>query len=262
MKKLNVFLCLLTIAFSIVGLFSAPSHAMTPTARYNQILVTSVNPDDFSGVQGTIGITQSWSGNQGEWYNESFEDFQTPYGTWTGDANVSVSNQSYDSSTGTISATITMDTGSMGSTLLQRSLVGETPPVTTWMGYYTIEALWSGWGGVTNGPFTVEATIPGDWSGAGPGYMNHDLLNINPLWTIDQDFLYDLGNNTTNFLAHIDNYIPYLPNQYGPGAMDAYLYVRLYGAPVPSASIPEPATMLLLCLGLIGVLGIQRKMQK
>ena len=122
-----------------------------------------------------------------------------------------------------------MSTGDPGNTLLQRSLVGATLPVTPFMGYYTIEGLWSGWGGVEDGRFTIEAIIPGDWSETGPGYMNHDLVNINPLWTIDENFAYNPGSDTTRFLAYVDYYIPYIgnPDGYGPGDMDAYLYVRL-----------------------------------
>ena len=272
MKKLNVILCLLALAFSIVGLLSSPSQAdMTSNARYEELLVTSLNPNDFSGVQGTVRIKQYWSGTTNEWFNESFDAFPNALeGTWVGDANVEVSNQPYDSSTGTMSAIITMTNtvtkDNPGITTLERSLSGLVLPVTTLNGYYTTEILWSGWAGVYvagGGPFTIVASFPGDWSGIGPGEMNHDPVVINPLWDIDQNFVYN-GTDKTYFQAHMDQYIPFQDSfgNYGPGPNDAHLSVRLYGAPVPLVSTPEPTTMLLLGLGLIGLAGVRRKLHK
>lgn len=269
MKKLNVILCLLALTFSIVGLLSPPSHAlMTSNARYEELLVTSLNPNDFSGVQGIVKIKQYWSGTTGEWFDESFDAFPGALeGTWVGDANVNVSNQPYDSSTGTMSAIITMTNtvtkANPGITTLERSLSGLVLPVTTLNGYYTTEILWSGWAGVYvdgGGPFTLVASFPGDWSGIGLGYMYHDPVVINPLWTIDQNFVYN-GTDKTYFQAHMDQYIPSKDSEgnYGPGPNDAYFSVRLYGAPVPT---PEPTTMLLLGLGIIGIAGMRSKRQK
>lgn len=88
--------------------------------------------------------------------------------------------------------------------------------------------------------FTYEIVMPGDWSTLGTSIGQHELVNVNALWTVDADFLYD-GTNT-RFAAHLNNY------QNGQG-QEIGLRFNLFGANV----VPIPSTLGLV-LPLLGFL--------
>jgi hypothetical protein len=87
------------------------------------------------------------------------------------------------------------------------------------------------------GAFGVTVALPGDWSTTGSDRGNHQLLNINPAWIIDQNFVLDAG--VTTFTAHTDFY---------DGSNPVDLEFRLIGAP-----IPEPSQYVLLLAGIAAV---------
>lgn len=98
-----------------------------------------------------------------------------------------------------------------------------------------------------NSPFSVTVVLPGDWSIAGSATGNHQLLNLNPLWTIDQNFVF--ANGKTTFSAHIDSYVD-------DNLHRAELQFQLIGAPVPE---PETYALMLAGLGLVGFAARRRK---
>lgn len=53
----------------------------------------------------------------------------------------------------------------------------------------------------------------------------------------------------------------YIASNDSNGPEGPQVFLHMYGTAV-TATVPEPATMLFLCLGLMGALGIRRKMQK
>jgi hypothetical protein len=219
---------------SLLLILSTPSHAdLIPHSRYDTILVTAVNSNDFSGVVGNLTNHQEWTGTPGSTYAETFDSSWASPGawSWTCSSNMSITNANYNVSTGVVSADFKLLSGTSATSSLQRDISGTVPPLAQIDGYYTIEGVWSGYGGAYGGRYTIEAILPGDWSGEGPGVMKHLLLYINPDWSIEKNFIYN--GSTTTFLAWIDNYRP--ENH----LMDANLFVRLYGAAVPTPG-PTP----------------------
>lgn len=97
---------------------------------------------------------------------------------------------------------------------------------------------------VPGSPFTLRVSIPGDWSVSGNDTSEHQLLSLNPLWTIDQNFFFD--GTSTIFAAHIDSYV-------FDGAHDPNLVYRLIGAVVPL-----PATWLLFCIAICAMVIARR----
>lgn len=71
-------------------------------------------------------------------------------------------------------------------------------------------------------PMNLRVTMPGDWSSSGVVTGAHQILNLNPQWTIDKNFTFN-GVNTT-FAASLANY--------SSPAGNSNSRVRLYGSPV------------------------------
>lgn len=109
-----------------------------------------------------------------------------------------------------------------------------------------------GAGIIESGTFDLDIAISGDWSPAGTGAGEHELLNINPTWTIDKNFVYDSGSDKTYFHAFIDSYT---------SAADAPLLDFVLHSGV--AVVPEPSSIVLLAIlgGVVGtrVVAIRRR---
>lgn len=109
-------------------------------------------------------------------------------------------------------------------------------------GFYTLELL-SPSNGLLDpgGTWTTAFSLPGDWSAAGNADATgtHLLYDLDPLWTVTSDFVYDSATNTTLFAVTNTDYPGVDSYDNGP-----YPVVLLTGAPVP-----EPGAATLLGLG-------------
>lgn len=81
-----------------------------------------------------------------------------------------------------------------------------------------------------NGSFTVDVLINGNWSNQGTGANQTEFIGLNPLWTIDKNFVFNGVN--TEFLAHANPY-----NGNNP-ALDFVLHGS-------AAVVPEPGALAL-----------------
>ncbi len=74
-------------------------------------------------------------------------------------------------------------------------------------GHPTLRWTSNAGGGLTGIPYQYTFSIPGDWSASGTQPGQHELLNVNPAWTIDQDFVYDARLDVTRLVIHQDPYV-------------------------------------------------------
>ncbi len=99
-----------------------------------------------------------------------------------------------------------------------------------------------------NGSFTVDVLINGDWSKQGIGANQTEFIGLNPLWTIDKNFVYN--GVDTEFLAHVNPYNGNNPN----------LDFVLHGS---AAVVPEPGAIALVgSLGLTAMAFLKRRFHK
>jgi hypothetical protein len=90
------------------------------------------------------------------------------------------------------------------------------------------------------GIFTDTITIQGDWSVAGTGQNSHQLNNIDPSFTIRNDFIYSHATNTTTFFVFNRDM------QVSGPSIDFYLFGSV-------AAVPEPSTWAMMLLGFAGI---------
>lgn len=229
------------------------SAAMVPVERFSVYSIDFASLNDFTNAFTNVTTFQTWQGNAGnvalaytfKGIPSDAADF-----VWKGDAlgNVAVSNKRYSLGLGLISADITASNGLKGQTLLSynsQSLL--SPGVSN--GLYTLEGTFNPKGGVSTGnPFTWKLIIPGDWSSTGNTTGCHQLLSINPLWTIVDNFAF--VNGQTIFTAVMNNYS-------NDGSHDIGMDFKLYGAAV--TPVPVPAPVLLFFSGLLGLIGLRKR---
>lgn len=106
-----------------------------------------------------------------------------------------------------------------------------------------------GAGIIDRGQFALEIFISGDWSNQGTSADQLEVINFNPLWTIEDNFVYDPVSGKTHFLAYLDDYVA---NTGEEPLMDFVLRSRI-------AVVPEPSTLALASFSGLGLLLLSRR---
>jgi len=241
-----------------LGLFPAvPSQATIITVEAEERFALRWDGKDFKNAGYTRTILETVTGNTGDFRNTTFT-FDTPVVPGSvsvvGDRDVRVSNVVITPSQ--VSYRITSVDGDPGTVRLQWDRV--TPNgISTGIidGRYTLRTG-SGLRIGSGGPFPLEMrfTLPGSWFNEGTSGNSHQILNLNPSWNIDRNFLYN-GANTT-FIASLDNYT-------NSAADQANFGFRLYGSKatptLPSTPVVKPTSGSATFLG--SVLGTDGKLR-
>jgi hypothetical protein len=100
--------------------------------------------------------------------------------------------------------------------------------------------------------FAVDIVIPGDWSNLGTGPGQTQLINVNPTYTIDSNFVYDPISMTTDFHIHTDSYLG--NTTAGNPQIDFILH--------STQIAPEPSSVVLAALGVTGLVCSVRRRRR
>jgi hypothetical protein len=252
------------LAFSIVAApHGARAAAIVISGRTTTETVSFSDTSAFSDASLTNSSALTISGNTGDTYqNWSIPDGATDFtATATGPFSVTSPVQISGTPNNTESFTVTaLATPSSGTLTLAGTLGVNVAPsgaettLSTGVsgGYNFLDVTFDPTAPQSNGSsFTFTADITGNYSGTGVGTGDHELVSLNPNWTINQNFVYN-GTRTV-FSASIADYIP--PS--GTNVNDQIgLQYQIYGAPVP---LPASAWLLLSALGGLGVMVRKRR---
>jgi hypothetical protein len=243
---------LLMGAVLLTGFFSVPAYAnINSVGRYSQYSLSFDNLNTFANARGSDGIIQTWTAdNAGDSSNLYWNLVPnlTSY-SFNGDANMGISNISYNPVSGRLDYTTTALTALGGQTNLHIDYSVNNAIYMSPGNQYYFQETFNSTGGVNiGGQYYWQMVFQGDWSGVGTGLGQHQILALNAAYTnsIDKNFVYDSITDTTTFLVKNEDY---------QGAPLGFTF-RLYGE---TTSVPEPATILLLCFGLAGIAGVSGK---
>lgn len=203
--------------------------------RFNDDTISFSNRATFSDARfdGTIAVN-TFSDNAGDSLNGVLWDFPTGtrFDSWLGFGNLQVNNvvQHPDGSvTGDLLA------GSTGNGYHVVKYGFDNPQTSSTFtrdnsgDKWTLKFTTGRFGGLDDHkPAYYQLKLPGDWSQTGTGTNQH-ARTLNPLWTIDNDFVFD--GTSTVFNAHIPEFV-------NDGAHDIDLQLSLFGASVEYVVAP------------------------
>jgi len=226
--------------------------ALLLVGREVTVDVEFANPNDFSSafIHVNHSITQS-AGTAGQTGAFTYNLTGGPVYdvTVTGDAHIEISSLSISPTQATfIRKSIDGITGKFAVDYFRATNTGNPLKTGVVNGFNILELSVNTAGNLLDGaPYTFNIDIPGDWSASGGSSGNHTLLGINPLWTIEKDFVFSGG--VTTFAGYTDSYV-------NDGLHTPQVHFLLIGS---ATAIPEPVSFALVTVGLVGLVFTRRK---
>ena len=247
-KMISIVIAYTTLILLLISFSPQANASVYIVEEFYDILLNFDNPDNFSGDYINGSFYQTWQlPSQGDIL---YEDWPLPSNvdsvSLSGDANIGVSNIVYNPDTGKLTANITALTGLQGTTKINIITSNFGYEVGISEGYYYLQYTLSIDGGSSIvSPCSYQVALPGNWSVSGTSPGTHQLLYLNPFWTMDTDFTFD-GINTI-FKAHIDQY-------YDDGNHQSDLNFIIYGS-----AVPIPGALWLLGSGFLILIGFRKR---